>query len=77
MPMDNLSNVYNNGEIIITHDSCLCNNSGKCTQNVSKIIGTSLSTLNDKNGSKSRLMIEHIKRCPSGALKYHEVKKVS
>ena len=75
--MENLSNVYNNGEIIITHDYCLCNNSGKCTENMSKILGSSTSSLNNKNGSKTRLMIEHIKRCPSGALQYHAVQKVS
>lgn len=75
--MENLSNVYNNGEIIITHDSCLCKSSGKCTENMSKILGASKLPWNNSDGSKTRLMIQHISKCPSGALQYHEVKKVS
>ena len=75
--MENLSNVYNNGEIAVTYNSCLCENAGKCTQNLTKVFRSSILPWNTFERSKSSRIIKQISKCPSGALQYHQVKQVS
>lgn len=72
--MKNLSDVYNNGEIVVKFNSCLCNNAGKCTQDVSKVIKFSKLPWVNSSSARTRRMIEHISKCPSGALHYDFVK---
>lgn len=71
--MKNLSTVYNNGEIIVTFNSCACKHAGKCTENISEVIQSSLIQRNKGKESKTKRMIQHISKCPSGALQYNYI----
>ena len=75
--MKNQSYVYNNGEIVVSFDPCLCIHSGKCKEKVSKIFRTSKLPWVNKDGSKTHRMIKHISKCPSKALHYDYIAKCS
>jgi uncharacterized Fe-S cluster protein YjdI len=68
--MENQSQVYNNGEIIVTFNSCLCIHAGNCTKRISSVVKTSKLPWINSISSKTRRMIRHIKKCPSGALQF-------
>lgn len=68
--MKNQTPVYNNGEIIVTFNSCKCTHAGKCREDISKLFRTSKLPWMNLKVSKTNLMINHVNKCPSGALKF-------
>ncbi|WP_179351744.1 (4Fe-4S)-binding protein [Winogradskyella vidalii] len=64
-------NVFSNTEITVTYKPRCCANSGLCAQQLSNVFRTSVIPWIDLEGAKTDLIINQIKKCPSGALAYH------
>jgi len=73
--METNANVFSNDEITVTFEPCLCIHAGKCAQELSDVFRTSVIPWINLDGSESERVIQQIKRCPSGALKFHYNKK--
>lgn len=73
--METDANVFSNGEITVTFEPCLCIHAGKCAQELSEVFRTSVIPWINLEGSETARVIQQIKRCPSGALKFHYNKK--
>ena len=77
--MKTKSNVFSNEEITVTYNPCECIRADKCAKELSDVFRNSVIPWIDLDGSETKRIIKQIKRCPSGALKYHlnEKKKAS
>ncbi len=64
------SNVFSNEEITVTYSPSQCIRADKCAQELSEVFRNSVIPWIDLDGSETDRIIEQIKRCPSGALKY-------
>ncbi|NND50808.1 MAG: (4Fe-4S)-binding protein [Flavobacteriaceae bacterium] len=73
--METDANVFSNNEITVTFEPCLCIHAGKCAQELSEVFRTSVIPWINLEGSETARVIQQIKRCPSGALKFHYNKK--
>lgn len=68
-------NVFSNSEITVTYKPRCCANAGLCAKQLSNVFRTSVIPWIDLEGAKTNLIINQIKKCPSGALQYHLNKK--
>lgn len=64
-------NEYSNHEITVTYEPCLCIQSGKCAKELSDVFSMSvIPWINLDHADNSEIVINQIKKCPSGALNY-------
>lgn len=75
--METNNNQFSNGEITVTYEPSVCINSGRCARELSDVFRNSVIPWIDLDGAPSDKIIAQIKRCPSGALKYHINQKVA
>lgn len=64
-------NSYSNKEITVTYNPKACINSGICARHLSEVFRTSVIPWIDLDAADKERIIAQVKKCPSGALKYH------
>ncbi|MBT8266706.1 MAG: (4Fe-4S)-binding protein [Bacteroidia bacterium] len=69
--METHDNVFSNKEITVTFEPCLCIHAEKCAKELSEVFRTTVIPWINLEGSETQRVIDQIKRCPSGALKFH------
>lgn len=73
--METNENVFSNKDITVTYEPRCCANAGLCAKQLSSVFRQSVIPWIDMDGAESETIIEQIKKCPSGALKYYRNKK--
>ncbi|MDH7913134.1 (4Fe-4S)-binding protein [Winogradskyella sp. SYSU M77433] len=73
--METNENVYSNEDITVTYQPRCCTNAELCAKQLSSVFRNSVIPWIDLNGAETEDIINQIKKCPSGALKYHLKKK--
>ncbi len=68
--METNNNVYSNDDLTVTFEPCLCVHAEKCAQELSEVFRLSIIPWIDLDATENKKIINQIKRCPSGALKY-------
>lgn len=71
------ANQFSNSEITVTYDPTVCINAGRCARELPDVFRTSVIPWIDIDGASSDKIIEQVKKCPSGALKFHHNQKVA
>ncbi|WP_396601722.1 (4Fe-4S)-binding protein [Algibacter sp. R77976] len=66
---------FSNRAITVTYDPCICTQSDTCANQLSNVFRNSVIPWVDINGASTEKIIEQVKKCPSGALKYNLTKK--
>lgn len=66
---------FSNKDITVTYDPCLCAQSDTCAKQLSNVFRDSVIPWIDINGASTDKIIQQVKQCPSGALKFHHNKK--
>ena len=69
------STYFSNNEITVTFEPCTCIHAERCAQELSDVFRNSVIPWIDLDGASTRQIIKQIRKCPSGALKYHFNKK--
>lgn len=69
--MDVNANVFSNKEITVTYEPHCCVNAGICARELSEVFRNSVIPWIDLDGAQTDVIVNQIKKCPSGALKYH------
>ena len=69
--MDVNANVFSNKEITVTYEPSCCVNAGICARQLSEVFRNSVIPWIDLDAAKTDVIVNQIKKCPSGALKYH------
>ncbi|WP_111684306.1 (4Fe-4S)-binding protein [Winogradskyella tangerina] len=69
--MDLNANVFSNEDITVTYDPRCCVNAGICARQLSDVFRSSVIPWIDLDGAHNDAIINQIKKCPSGALKFH------
>ena len=72
--METEKNVFSNNDITVTFTPCDCIHAEKCANELSEVFRTSVIPWIHLDGTETKRIIKQIKRCPSGALKYHRNK---
>ncbi|MFL1011303.1 (4Fe-4S)-binding protein [Flavisericum labens] len=67
---------FSNEEITVTYDPIVCTLSCKCAKELSEVFMNSVIPWVDLNGASTDRIKQQVKRCPSGALKFHLKKKL-
>ncbi|MFY0715111.1 (4Fe-4S)-binding protein [Seonamhaeicola sp. NFXS20] len=70
------SKEFSNKDITVTYDPCICKLSGKCAEELSEVFSNSIIPWVNLENTETKRIIEQVKRCPSGALKYFKNKKL-
>ncbi|GAA4243063.1 (4Fe-4S)-binding protein [Winogradskyella psychrotolerans] len=65
------ANVFSNAEITVTYKPRCCANAGICARQLSDVFRNSVIPWIDLEGAQTDAIINQIKKCPSGALKYY------
>lgn len=68
MATNNVS--FRNKDITVTYDPYCCKNSNKCFKQLSGVFRKSVIPWINLDGATTNLIINQIKKCPSGALNY-------
>lgn len=69
--METQANVFSNKDITVTFEPTICIHAEKCAKELSEVFRTTVIPWINLEGSETERVIEQIKRCPSGALKFH------
>ncbi|WP_422107737.1 (4Fe-4S)-binding protein [Winogradskyella sp.] len=69
--MDVNANVFSNEDITVTYEPRCCVNAGICAKQLSDVFRNSVIPWIDLDGANTDAIINQIKKCPSGALKFH------
>ena len=69
------ANVFSNAEITVTYKPRCCANAELCAKQLSTVFRHSVIPWINLEGARTDLVINQIKKCPSGALQYHLNKK--
>ena len=75
--METNANQFSNNDITIIYEPSVCINAGRCAKELSDVFRTSVIPWIDLDGAPTQRIIEQIKKCPSGALKFLRRKKVA
>ncbi|GAA3564804.1 (4Fe-4S)-binding protein [Snuella lapsa] len=67
---------FSNEEITVTYDPCKCVLSGVCAKELSNVFSKSIIPWINLDNTETQRIINQIKRCPSGALKYQLNNKI-
>ncbi|MBP0905115.1 (4Fe-4S)-binding protein [Mariniflexile gromovii] len=70
--MEDYKNEFSNNEITVTYEPALCIHAEKCAMELSEVFRTSVIPWINLDGTETERIINQIKRCPSGALKYQK-----
>jgi uncharacterized Fe-S cluster protein YjdI len=62
--------VFSNEEITVTYNPRTCIHAEKCARELSDVFRTTVIPWINLEGTETNRIINQIKRCPSGALKY-------
>lgn len=62
---------YNNGEITVVWQACLCTHSTLCWKELIEVFNPGKRPWVNINGASTERIIQQVKRCPSGALSYY------
>ena len=65
------SKEFSNQEITVTYDPSICKQSALCAKELSDVFSFSIIPWINLDNTDSEKIINQIKRCPSGALKFH------
>lgn len=68
--MDNSIHKFSNKELTVTFDPKKCIGAECCARELSEVFRTSVIPWIDLDGAPPKKIINQIKRCPSGALRY-------
>ena len=68
--MNLLPNVFSNEDITVTYEPRICVHAEKCARELSDVFRTTVIPWINLEGTETNRIINQIKRCPSGALKY-------
>lgn len=66
---------FSNKDITVTYDPCICKLSGKCARELSEVFSNSIIPWINLDNTETKRIVQQIKKCPSGALKYYENQK--
>ncbi len=66
---------FSNRDITVTYDPCLCTQSDTCAKQLSNVFRNSVIPWVDIDGASTEKIIQQVKKCPSGALKFNYNKK--
>ncbi|MBA3985442.1 MAG: (4Fe-4S)-binding protein [Flavobacteriales bacterium] len=69
--MDAYDNDYSNADITVTYDPKICKQSELCAKGLSEVFLTTVIPWIDLDGADTEKIIAQVKKCPSGALQYH------
>ncbi len=69
--MEANANVFSNDEITVTYEPRCCANAELCAKQLSNVFRSAVIPWINLDGAKNCEIIDQIKKCPSGALKYH------
>ncbi|OBX26968.1 putative Fe-S cluster protein YjdI [Gelidibacter algens] len=75
--METPANQFSNSVMTLTYDPTICINAGRCARELSDVFRTSVIPWIDLDGAPSQQIIEQVKRCPSGALRFRLNQKVA
>ena len=75
--MDMYTNEFSNDEITVTYEPSVCIHAEKCAKQLSNVFRTSIIPWINLDNAETNLIINQIKKCPSGALKYHKNEKTN
>ncbi|WP_111306708.1 (4Fe-4S)-binding protein [Confluentibacter sediminis] len=72
-------NEFSNKDITVTFEPNICVQSGKCAKELSDVFSFSIIPWINLENAETEKIINQIKRCPSGALKFkiNDIKKAS
>ncbi len=73
--MDTNVNVYSNDKITVTYEPRCCANAELCARQLSDVFRSAVIPWINLDGAKTSKIIDQVKKCPSGALKYYLNKK--
>jgi len=65
---------YKNDNLIVRYDPGICIHAGECVRGLSSVFNVSKKPWIDVNGASPAAIIEQVRQCPSGALRYEVVK---
>ena len=68
--METQNNIFSNEDITVTFEPCVCIHAEKCAKELSDVFSTSIIPWINLDATETKTIINQIKRCPSGALKY-------
>ena len=63
-------NEFSNKDITVTFEPSICIQSGICAKELSDVFSFSIIPWINLDGTESEKIINQVKRCPSGALKF-------
>lgn len=69
--MESYKNEFSNKDITVTYEPSTCIHAENCARELSDVFRTSIIPWINLDGAETNHIINQIKRCPSGALKYH------
>jgi len=75
--MSEFEKAYTNGEIMVLWKPGVCIHSGKCVQGLGEVFNTNARPWISMSGSNTQRIIQQVEQCPSGALSYMRVEKIS
>lgn len=77
--MDFNTNEYSNNDITVTYKPSICIHAEKCAKELSSVFRSSIIPWINLDDAETKTVINQIKKCPSGALKYfkNDSKKAS
>jgi uncharacterized Fe-S cluster protein YjdI len=68
---------YSNGEITVTWTPGVCVHSGKCVQGLGEVFNVKNHPWINITGAPTSRIIRQVEQCPSGALRYVLVEKIT
>jgi uncharacterized Fe-S cluster protein YjdI len=75
--METNANVFSNKDITVTFEPCVCINAERCARELSDVFRNSVIPWIDLDGASTKKIINQVKKCPSGALKFSYNKEVA
>ncbi len=75
--MEIYNNQFSNNDLTITYEPSVCINSGRCARELSDVFRTSVIPWIDLDGAPFQSIVDQVKKCPSGALKFYLNQKVA
>ena len=69
--MENQPNVFSNSEITVTYSPVKCNSCMRCAKELANVFRDSVIPWIDLDAESTKKVIDQVKKCPTGALRYH------
>lgn len=61
---------YSNGKLTVSYDPEVCIHAGDCVRGLPSVFDVEKKPWIDVDGAPAERIVDQVKRCPSGALKY-------